>query len=360
MRSVESRSLSRSTTSSWTFSCTSRRLPAQHTWPWLKKMPLTMPSIAWSIGASSNTMFAALPPSSSVSFLPEPATSFAIARPTPVEPVKATLSTSGCEHQRRAGGAGARHDVDDAGRQVGLLQDLGEDQRRQRRRLGGLEDDGVAGRERGGDLPGEHQQREVPRDDLAGDAEGAGAGAEPGVVELVGPAGVVEEPRGDERDVDVAALLDRLAVVEALGHGELACALLHEPGDAEEVLAAVAAAHLRPGLVVGAASGGDGGVDIRLAGRGDRRDVRFVGGRDRGEALAGPLDELTVDEEAVLVAQVQDAARLGRGGVFEEAHGVRVLSRLSNRSSRSRRRSSAPVRSFWRCSSTSLSRLDAP
>ena len=96
-RSVESRSLSRSTTSSWTFSCTSRRLPAQHTWPWLKKMPLTIPSIAWSIGASSKTMFAALPPSSRVSFLPDPATSFAIARPTPVEPVKATLSTSGCE-----------------------------------------------------------------------------------------------------------------------------------------------------------------------------------------------------------------------------------------------------------------------
>ena len=67
-----------------------------------------------------------------------------------------------------------------------------------------------------------------------------GLGAEPGVVELVGPAGVVEEPGRDERHVDVAALLDRLAVVEALGDGELAGALLHEPGDAEQVLAAVA------------------------------------------------------------------------------------------------------------------------
>ena len=46
--------------------------PAQHTSPWLKKMPLTTPSIAWSIGASSKTMLAALPPSSSVSALSRP------------------------------------------------------------------------------------------------------------------------------------------------------------------------------------------------------------------------------------------------------------------------------------------------
>jgi hypothetical protein len=52
-----------------TDSCTSSREPAQQTCPWLKKMPLTMPSTAWSTGASSKTMLAALPPSSSVSLL---------------------------------------------------------------------------------------------------------------------------------------------------------------------------------------------------------------------------------------------------------------------------------------------------
>ena len=85
-------SSTRSATDSWT----SSRDPAQQTWPWLKKMPLTMPSTAWSIGASSKTMFAALPPSSSVSFLRVPATERAMARPTSVEPVNATLSTPGC------------------------------------------------------------------------------------------------------------------------------------------------------------------------------------------------------------------------------------------------------------------------
>jgi hypothetical protein len=46
--------------------------------------------------ASSKTMFAALPPSSSVSFLPVPASSRWIALPTSVEPVNAILSTSSC------------------------------------------------------------------------------------------------------------------------------------------------------------------------------------------------------------------------------------------------------------------------
>ena len=95
------RRLSRSSSSSATDSCTSRRLPAQHTWPWLKKMPLTMPSTAWSSGASSNTTLAALPPSSSVTFLRVPATERAIWRPTSVEPVKATLSTPGCSTSAR-------------------------------------------------------------------------------------------------------------------------------------------------------------------------------------------------------------------------------------------------------------------
>ena len=77
------------------FSCTSSRLPAQQTWPWLKKMPLTMPSTAWSMGASSKMMFAALPPSSRVAFLRVPAMERAIILPTAVEPVNASLSMPG-------------------------------------------------------------------------------------------------------------------------------------------------------------------------------------------------------------------------------------------------------------------------
>ncbi len=82
----------------------------------------------------------------------------------------------------------------------------------------GFEHDGVAGGERRGDLPGQHQQREVPRDDLAADAVGHEAGEL--ALEVLGPAGVVVEMPRDQRDIDVAALADRLAVVDGFEHGE--------------------------------------------------------------------------------------------------------------------------------------------
>ena len=235
-RSVPSRRFSLAMTASCTLSCTSRREPAQHTWPWLKKMPLTMPSTAWSIGASSNTMLAALPPSSSDSRLPVPASVRWICLPTSVEPVKATLSTPGCCTSERARLAGAGDDVDDAGGQVDLLADVGEGQRRERRGLGRLEHDGVAARQRRRDLPRQHQQREVPRDDLTAHADRLRVGAVAGVGQLVGPAGVVEEVGRHEGQVDVAGLLDRLAVVDRLQHGQLARALLDGAGDAVQVL----------------------------------------------------------------------------------------------------------------------------
>ena len=187
--------------------------------------------------------------------------------------------------ERPAGLAGAGDDVDDAGRQVGLLADLGEQQRGQRRGLGRLEHDRVAGGERRRDLPRQHQQREVPRDDLAGHAERLRVAAEAGVLELVGPARVVEEVRGDDGHVDVARLLDRLAVVDRLQHRELAAALLDDPGDPEEVLGALAAGHPRPDAGVGAPGGLDGGVDVGLAGLGDLGQHLLGGGADRLERL---------------------------------------------------------------------------
>ncbi len=208
-------------------------------------MPLTIPSTAWSRAQSSKTMFAALPPSSSVSFLPVPASRRWIALPTSVEPVNAILSTSDSD-ERGARRAVAGDDVDDAGRQLGLAHDVAEEERGQRRRLGRLEHDGVARGERRRDLPGKHQQREVPRDDLAGDAERPRRPVRERVLELVGPAGVVEEVRGRERQVDVARLLDRLAAVQALEHRELAAALGQDARDPEQVLRALAARQLRP------------------------------------------------------------------------------------------------------------------
>ena len=107
---------------------------------------------------------------------------------------------------------------------------------------------------------------------------GRGVGAEAGVVELVGPAGVVEEVRGREGDVDVARLADRLAVVERLEHGELAAALLDRPGDAEQVLAALAPGHRRPDVGVRAAGGAHRVVHVGRSGLGHLGQRLLVAG----------------------------------------------------------------------------------
>ena len=73
--------------------------------------------------------------------------------------------------QRLAGFAGAGDDVDDAVGQFGLLENFGEMHRGDAGGLGGFEDAGISAGERGREFPRRHEQREIPRNDLAGDAE---------------------------------------------------------------------------------------------------------------------------------------------------------------------------------------------
>ena len=61
----------------------------------LKKIALAVPQIATSMSASGNTIAGDLPPSSSDTFFRFPA-ACTISLPTSVDPVNATLSTSGC------------------------------------------------------------------------------------------------------------------------------------------------------------------------------------------------------------------------------------------------------------------------
>ena len=148
-----------------------------------------------------------------------------------------------------------RDDIDDSCGQVCLLQNFREEQGSQWRGFRWLDHYSVARGERRSDLPREHEQREVPGDNLTGDTERARVRAESRVVEFVRPPCVVEEPRCNERDVDIAAFLDGLAVVEALSHGKFTTALLNEARDAEQVLAPIGSAHTRPGRVVCRAGG---------------------------------------------------------------------------------------------------------
>ena len=76
-------------------SSTSKREPAQHTWPWLNQMASTTPSTTLSRSASSKTMNGDLPPSSSETFFPVPAVARLMILPTSVEPVNAIFCTPG-------------------------------------------------------------------------------------------------------------------------------------------------------------------------------------------------------------------------------------------------------------------------
>ncbi len=220
----------------------------------------------------------------------------------------------------RTGVSRARDDVHDASWQFRLLQNLRKEERGQRGGLRWLQHDGVARGERWRDLPGQHEQREIPGNDLRGNTERARRWAEAGVVELVRPSCVIEEPGSDQRNVDIAALLDRLAVVQALRDSEFACALLHEPGDAKQVLSTIRSAHPRPDFVVGLTRCGNGQIDILCVRSGNVRDVRLVSRRDRGKRGAATIGEFAVDEQAIALLQVQNALRLWGRSVFEKAH----------------------------------------
>ena len=181
-----------------------------------------MPSTAWSSAASSNTMLAALPPSSSVIALSVPAMARWIFLPISVEPVNATLATSlwvtsampispgpGTMLTTPGGRSAWRQTSANRRADSGVVE-------------AGLRTTVLPAASAGRDLPGQHQQREVPRDDLRGDAERPRDPARERVLELVRPARVVPEVRRRERHVDVAALLDRLARVHRLEDRELA------------------------------------------------------------------------------------------------------------------------------------------
>ena len=203
-------------------------------------------------------------------------------------------------HERAAGRARAGDDVDDAVGQAGLGEDFREAQRGEAGGLGGLEDDGVAAREGRGDFPRGHEEGEVPRDDLPGDAERARRLAGEGILQLVGPAGVVEEVRGNQRQVEVAGFLDGLAAVEGFEDGELAGFLLDDARDAVEVFAALAGGELGPDAVVGGTGGLHGAVHVHVVGEGDLRELLLGGGVEGGEVFARVRrDELAPDEELV-------------------------------------------------------------
>src|SRR5438445_4373091 len=212
-------------------------------------------------------------------------------------------------HDRGAGAAVTGDDVDDARGKLRLAQHVAEQEGAQRRRFRGLQHDGVPRGKGRRDLPCQHQEREVPRNDLAGDADRTRAPVRECVLELVRPARVVEEMRRRQRKIDVTRFLDRLAAVQGLEDGELARALLEDPRNPEQVLRPLGRRDVRPTVLERVARGADGPLDFlgrrlpdlpaRLLGRGADRRVRL-----------GRLEPLAADEVPVPLFEADDVARL--------------------------------------------------
>jgi hypothetical protein len=131
-------------------------------------------------------MLAALPPSSSVSGMREPARCRMICLPTSVEPVKASLSMPSC----------AASAAPVAPSPVTTFTTPG-------------------GRSASAQIS-------ASRSAVSGVVSAGLSTAQSGVAQLVGPARVVQEVRRRGNDVEVARLLDRFAVVERFEHRQLA------------------------------------------------------------------------------------------------------------------------------------------
>ena len=207
---------------------TRMRERAQQSWPALPNTAIGAAAAARSRSASAKITFADLPPSSSVTRLIVSAARAAMRRPTSVEPVNATLATSGCSTIRSPTTRPGAHDhVEDALGHPGLDDDLLELDCRERRQLGRLEDDGVACRQRRAELPRGDRQREVPGRDQADDAErlaerhvDAAVDRDRVAEQPLGRAGVVVEDVGDHADL-AAGVGDRLADVARLEPGQV-------------------------------------------------------------------------------------------------------------------------------------------
>ena len=127
---------------------------------------------ACSISASGKITLGDLPPSSSDTRLRLPAEACRISLPTSVEPVKATLSMSGCARDRAAGGrAEAGHDIDDAVRNARFADQLAESYRRKRGLLGRFQNQRIAESQGRRDFPADCRERAVPRNDLPANAD---------------------------------------------------------------------------------------------------------------------------------------------------------------------------------------------
>ena len=229
------------------------------TWPALRNLHRMAPATAASRSASSKIRKGALPPSSSEIFLTWPAHCAISSLPTAVEPVKPILRTVGLPvSSPPIAGASSASPVTiwkTPGGDARAIGELGQRERRERRLLGRLADDRVAGGQRRRGLARDHRRGEVPGRDAAAHADrllehdDARAGLLGRDRVAVDALGLLAEPLQEGRRVaDLGVRLgQRLALLARQDHGQVAAVAEHEVGEAAQDRGALARRPRAPG-----------------------------------------------------------------------------------------------------------------
>ncbi len=139
-------------------------------------------------------------------------------------------------HQCFASRAVSGDDVDHAGGQPSFLTKLSECERRERSEFGRLQNDRVSRGQRRRNFPRQHEQRKIPRNDLANHS--TRFMLRKLFLEQLRPTRVIVEMPRHERDIDIPALADGLAVVHRLEDRQQTGVFLHKARQSVEVTSA--------------------------------------------------------------------------------------------------------------------------
>ncbi len=184
--------------------------------------------MAFSKSASAKKMFGDLPPSSSVTRFTFSAAARRIDFSNAAASGEGDLIDLGVTHNRRARAfAEAGDDVHDPRRKSNFFEPVGYFQDCERCLFCGLEHASASRGKRRGKLPGSHQQRIIPGDDLPRDSDRLSQGKTQCVIgnrihlslDLGGKAAIIFEARGNIVDVEFC-FDDRLAAVASFQLGE--------------------------------------------------------------------------------------------------------------------------------------------
>ncbi len=207
---------------------------------------------------------------------------------------------------------------------------LEQDQDGGRRLLRGLEHHAVAGSQGGCQLPDGHQDREVPGNDLAHDAQrlvevvGHGVMVDLADAAFLRPHGAreVAEVVDGQRNVGRHGLAQRLAVVDGFSHRDGQQVGFHAVGDLQQDVGPVRRGGLAPGRL-GLVRGVQRGVHVLVVGTRNRGEHLAVDGRAVLEVLAvHRRNPLAADVVAVLLLVGVGDAEVGD---FCHVHGACLL-----------------------------------